>query len=379
MTPSAGDETLTRAATLALASVVEPGSGQLLTQVRDYGPVEVWSFLLRTSADSALAERARRYRPAVMQRDMHRHGLRFLVPGDPEWPACVDDLAWSGPVGDVTGGAPLGLWVAGPGNLRDLTTRSVAMVGSRSSTATGDVVTVDLSAGVAERGVTVVSGGAYGIDAAAHRGALSTDGATIAVMAGGLDEVYPSGNAPLLERVRDEFLLVSENPPNQRPSRVRFLARNRLIAALGQATVVVEAQVRSGARNTVAWAHSLQRQVLAVPGAVTSSQSETPNQLIRDGEATLVTCAAHILEALAPLGDPAPRPETPTLPIDGLSPGQKAVHEAFPARSARSVDELAYDARVNVRECMAALTVLEMRGLALPTDDGRWRLVRQPR
>ena len=118
--------------------------------------------------------------------------------------------------------------------------------GPRPSTAPGDVVTVDLSAGVAERGVTVVSGGAYGIDAAAHRGALSTDGATIAVMAGGLDEVYPSGNAPLLERVRDEFLLVSENPPNQRPSRVRFLARNRLIAALRQATGVVQGQVGGG-------------------------------------------------------------------------------------------------------------------------------------
>ena len=368
-------ETSDRDARLALASVVEPGSGQLLKEVAQFGPAYVWDFLLRTTKESALAERARRYRPRIMAHDMERLGLRFVVPGDPEWPAGLDDLTWSGAVGGVAGGCPFGLWVAGSGNLSRLMEKSVAIVGSRAATAEGEVVTTDLAAGVAEKGWTVLSGGAYGIDAAAHQGALAVGGATVAVMAGGLHDFYPAGNRGLLSRIRDEFVLVSENPPGQTPSRLRFLARNRLIAAMGRATVVVEAQLRSGARNTVAWAHGLQRQVLAVPGAVTSAQSETPNLLIRNGEAALVTCVDHILEAVEPLVPGAERPSEPPLPLDGLTPEEKAVHEAFPARSAMSVDELAYEARVPVRGCVAALTILELRGLAAPTDDGRWRLV----
>ncbi len=374
MTGGMGDDE--RAARLALATVVEPGSGQLAQQVAEYGAVEVWGFLRRTSKDSALAERARRHRPAILQHDMQRHGLRFVVPGDLEWPSSLDDLAWSGPVGDVAGGAPFGLWLAGPGDLAAATDRCVAMVGSRAASEVGEVVTSDLAAGVAERLVSVVSGGAYGIDAAAHRGALAAGGGTVAVMAGGLDELYPAGNAALLARVREEHVVVSENPPGQRPSRLRFLARNRLIAALGQATVVVEAQLRSGARNTVAWAHGLNRPVLAVPGSVLSTHSETPNQLIRAGEATLVMTADHILETVSPLSPGAARADAPLIPLDSLTPAQLAVHEAFPARSARSVDELAYEARVTVRECLAALAVLELKGFAEPVDDGRWHLVR---
>ncbi len=361
---------------MALASVVEPGSGQLLQQVADYGPVAVWEFLQRTTKETALAMRAKRYRALIQQHDMERHQLRFLIPGDTEWPTGLDDLAWSGPVGDVAGGCPLGLWVSGPGDLGALSTRAVAIVGSRSSTDVGEVVATDLGSGVADKGVTVVSGGAYGIDAAAHRGAIAVGGPTVAVMAGGLHELYPAGNLSLLNRIREEFLVVSENPPGQHPSRLRFLARNRLIAALTQATVVVEAQLRSGARNTVAWAHGLQRPVLAVPGSVTSVQSETTNQLIRHGEATLVTCAAHILEMVSPLSAEPVAAQAPLLAIDGLSPMQKSVYEAFPARSPVSVDDLSYEARLRVQDCVAALTAMEFSGLVKPLGDGRWRLVR---
>ncbi len=361
---------------LALATVIEPGSGQLAAQIAEYGVVEVWHLLLRARTDSPLAERARRYRPAVLHHDMDRHGLRFVVPGDPEWPASLDHLAWSGAVGDVAGGVPLGLWLSGPRDLAVATAISCAIVGSRTATATGEVVASDLAAGVSEQGCSVISGGAYGIDAAAHRGALAAGGVTVAVMAGGLDEVYPAGNSAMLQRIRADGLLVSENPPGQRPSRLRFLARNRLIAALGVATVVVEAQVRSGARNTVAWAHGLQRPVLAVPGPVTSPQSETPNQLIRDGEAVLVAHAGHVMEAVAALAPEPRRSDSPALPLDGLTAMQKAVYEAFPARTAMSVDEVAYESRLRVHECLSALGELHLAGLAGPTEDGRWRLVR---
>lgn len=364
-----------RAARLALAAVLEPGSGQCLDDVRTRGPVEAWRKLVADQS-GVLGERARRYRPAVMHHDMKRHRLRFVVPGDPEWPASLDELEWCVPPPQLVGGEPLGVWLSGPGDLRQVSTSAVAMIGSRAATSTGVVVAAELAAGVAEHGVTVVSGGAYGIDAAAHQGALAVGGPTVAVLAGGLDAVYPTGNATLLERIRAEHLLVSESPPGRPPSRRQFLTRNRLIAALAGATVVVEAQMRSGARNTVSWARGLHRQVLAVPGDVLSSQSQTPNQLIRDNEATLVTSAAEILSEIGPLMPEPVRTSAPALPFDALSPDQKAVHEAFPARGPISVDELAYEARVRVRDCLAALTALDLAGLAQPTDDGRWRLVR---
>ena len=157
------------------------------------------------------------------------------------------------------------------------------VVGSRASTAYGEHVASDLSEGLCRRGVAVVSGAAFGIDGAAHRAALAADGCTVAVLAGGLDVPYPAGHSSLMYRIRAAGLLVSEYPPGIRPARHRFLARNRLVAALSGATVVVEAGLRSGAANTAAWARALGRVVCAVPGPVTSSASAGCHALIRGG------------------------------------------------------------------------------------------------
>ncbi len=366
-----------REARLALASVVEPGTTVgVLADVRAHGAEAAWGRLVGSDADTGLVARARAYRVAQAHRLLAEHRLRFVVPGDPEWPPGLDDLADSDPVGDVAGDVPLGLWVTGPDDLAALSARSVAVVGSRAATGYGQRTAYEIGAGVVAARVTVVSGGAYGIDAAAHRGALSEGGPTVAVMAGGLHEVYPCGNTRLLHAIRDQCVLVSENPPGQSPNRMRFLARNRLIAAMSQATLVVEARVRSGARNTVAWAQRMGRVVLAVPGEVGSAQSETPLALIRDHEAVLVRHAADVVAAVGPLQPDPVRPDEPPRRLDGLDQRQRLVYEAFPARAPVSVDELSYEARLTARECLSALTVLERGGLVTATDDGRWRLVR---
>ena len=166
----------------------------------------------------------------------------------------------------------------------------------------------EIAEGLTDQGWSVVSGGAYGIDGAAHRGALAAGGGTVAVLAGGVDVPYPRGNAALLERIAEEGLLVSEAPPGAAPTRRAFLIRNRLIAAVTTGTVVVEAALRSGALNTATWANGCLRVVMAVPGPVTSPLSAGTHRLLRDAEAVLVTGAADVVATLAPLLPAAPEP-----------------------------------------------------------------------
>src|SRR5450756_1961145 len=196
-----------------------------------------------------------------------------------------------------------------------------------------------MSAGLADAGWTVVSGGAYGIDAVAHRAALAAGGTTVAFLAGGVDRLYPAGNATLLAAIQESGgSLVSEVPPGSVPSKVRFLQRNRLIAAASRATVVVEAAWRSGALSTATHAAGLLRPVGAVPGPVTSAASAGCHRLLRDGCAVCVTDAADAL----PLRRPAP------------------------------VESIARSAGLTVSEVRSGLGRLELAGLA-EQDGGRWR------
>ena len=196
--------------------------------------------------------------PERSQDHLERLGGALLVPSDPRWPSVLDDLGTE---------APFCLWVRGTADLRALLDRSVSVVGSRAATTYGERIAFDLAHGLTGRGTCVVSGGAYGIDAAAHRGAVANDGATVVVLAGGVDRPYPAGNARLLEAaVASGGALVAEVPPGSLPTRSRFLQRNRLIAAAGGATVVVEAAWRSGAMSTANHAAGLLRPVGAVPG-----------------------------------------------------------------------------------------------------------------
>ncbi len=359
---------------MGLTCVLEPGRDRWHRSVDRQGAEAVWLRLLQE--DSPLGERARRLDLASVERESALRGFRFVHRGSQEWLPALDDLESTGAVGGIEGGRPLGLWVAGPMKLAELAGSAVAVVGARASTPYGDTVASELAAELSEAGIVIVSGGAYGIDASAHRGALSSDGATVAVMACGLDELYPRGNDALLRRIRGEGLMVSEYPPGTPPSRHRFLTRNRLIAALASATVVVEAAARSGAKNTVGWAQSLGRPVLAVPGPVTSALSVTPHRLIRDAQAALVTDAQDVLAELAPLGvlqPPLVDPEVRT--TDSLDPEELRVREAFPARRAISVDELRGLVDLGVGECLAHLGALAERGHVQALGDGTWRLV----
>ncbi|MCA0296965.1 MAG: DNA-protecting protein DprA [Actinobacteria bacterium] len=284
-----------RVSRMCLAAVAEPGDPGIAAAVAANGASKVWADLAGASGEGAIAARARRLDPRDLVTRTRAAGLRFLIPGDDDWPARLADLAGCEPIHNLTGD-PLGLWVAGRGSLGELTASSIAMVGSRASSAYGDKVAADIAAGLSASGRCVLSGGGYGIDAAAHRGCLSGPTATVAVLAGGADIPYPSGHHPLFERIAERGVLVSELAPGEHPTRIRFLARSRLIAAIARGTVLVEAAARSGACNTVTWANALGRTVMAVPGPVTSCTSLTPHRLIRGGEAVLVTGAADVLD-----------------------------------------------------------------------------------
>lgn len=215
-----------------------------------------------------------------------RFGVQLITPGHPAWPARLKDL---GPRG------PFALWVRGNSELLGAENQ-IAIVGARAATGYGEHVTMDIAAGLVNRGCTIVSGAAYGIDGMAHRAALASSGKTIAYLAGGVDRFYPSGHDALLTRITEEGAVVSELPVSSAPTKWRFLARNRLIAASTRATVVVEAGFRSGSLNTAAHAIALGRPVGAVPGPVTSAASAGCHRLLREFGAKLITDATDASE-----------------------------------------------------------------------------------
>ncbi len=222
-------------------------------------------------------------------------GIRLICPGDPEWP---------GQLADLGGQEPYALWLRGNADLRFSCLRSVAIVGSRAATAYGSYVAAEFAASMAARGWAVVSGGAFGVDAAAHRGALGADGVTVAVLACGVDVPYPTAHTQLFDAIAGQGVIVSEWPPGRQVSRLRFLVRNRVIAALATGTLVVEAGQRSGAINTARLARDLHRRLMAVPGPVTSDLSVGCHQIIREWQGVLVTTAPEIIEHLSPIGAP---------------------------------------------------------------------------
>nr|WP_239580059.1 DNA-processing protein DprA [Microlunatus panaciterrae] len=337
------------------------------------GAEAAWSSVADGDLGAPLAARAAQVDCDRIDELADRCGARFLVPDDDEWPSGLEDLG-HGQAVQRRGGPPIGVWVRGPGHLAAMTERSVAIVGSRAATSYGAGVAADLASELAEDGVTVISGGAYGVDAAAHRGALAVRGPTIAVLACGVDVPYPRSNARLFDWIARDHLLVSELPPAATPTKMRFLARNRMIAALGRGTVVVEAAIRSGARNTAAWAQECGRPLMAVPGPVHSALSVAPHEMIRDGQALLVTRAAEVLEAIAPIGEHllATR-RGAERSTDQLGPQRLAVFEAVPARRPARVDDIALTAGVTVPLCLAELAALESAGLVRSSADG-WRI-----
>ncbi len=299
---------------------------------------------------------------------------RLLVPEDPEWPAW--QLLCLGPPGDRAlrgSGQPLGLWVRGEAPVEDLFDRAVSVIGARSATGYGEMVAGEIGYALGTAGMTVVSGAAYGIDGAAHRGALKAGGATVAVLGCGIDIPYPAGHSSLLDGIAASGVVISEYPPGTNAARHRFLVRNRLIAALSSATVVVEAGIRSGAKNTATTAAALGKTVLAVPGPITSAMSVGCHDLLRTGAATIAGSVGEILEAVGPVGEHVRQPERSTRRhTDGLAGAALRVHEALRRERSRDAEDVAVDSGVPIERVRALLPELELTGHATRHDDG-WR------
>ncbi|MFL6204943.1 MAG: DNA-processing protein DprA, partial [Acidimicrobiales bacterium] len=290
----------------------------------------------------------------------------------------LDDLAHA-PCLHERGGVPIGLWVKGPARLGSLAPGSVAVVGSRSATTYGTSVAGEMGAELGQAGHTVVSGAAFGIDQAAHRGALAVEGPTVAVLACGVDRAYPAAHRQLLDYIAEVGLVVSEAAPGCAPTRIRFLARNRLIAALSRGTVVVEAAIRSGALNTANWAAGLSRALMGVPGPVTSAPSAGVHQLIRARGALLVTRGQEVLEAVAPVGEhTAPPLQEAPHARDLLTPEQRQVLDAVPVRRGAMAAKIAHTAGLAPHRVEDALATLHAAGL-VEQAAGRWRLSAGPR
>jgi DNA processing protein len=355
-----------RLARLVLSKVFEPGDARVAELVALLGAERLLT-ALRSEQDVAglLADASERLSGADdAHRDLDRAdrlGIRWVVPGDDEWPRSFDDLDAAESL-DRTGGAPLGVWVRGPLRLCDLST-PVAIVGARSATTYGEGAAAELAAGVARAGSAVISGAAYGIDQAAHRGALAARGETVAVLACGADRVYPSAHRELLAHLAEHGAIVAEVGLGCAPMRQRFLSRNRLIAALARGTVVVEAAARSGAINTAGWTSRLARPLMAVPGPLSSATSEGTHQLIRDGAATLVTRGEHVLEAVAPMGEhTTERVRGTDRPRDRLSAREQRLLEAVPVSHPAPVESVARTAGIGAAEVQQLLVSLARGG-----------------
>lgn len=360
-----------------LSTVAQGASRSLSAVIGEHGVVEVAESLRRGVLHGRLASRfaARAHldtAAADLER-LERAGGRLVTPDDAEWPAWqllgFDSLSTT----SDADAPPLALWVWGERRLDESTDRSVAIVGTRAASGYGEHVTAQIAGDLAVDGWTVVSGAAFGVDAAAHRAALGVGGTTLAVLACGVDRAYPAAHSALLRSVSEAGSVVSEYPPGTTPARYRFLARNRLVAALSAGTVVVEAGWRSGARNTAAWARRLGKPVMAVPGPVTSATSQGCHRMIREGEARLVGSAHEIVEECGPLlARDDGRDALFHRDLDDLSRESSIVYEAFPASGTCTPSVLAESAGVPVEQVRAALTLLELDGLVVLTDGG-WR------
>jgi len=320
----------------------------------------------RPALVAALRDALDRWQPRISARLAVRaieQAARFrvgaILPQDPDWPRGLDDLGES---------APAALWFRGDVERFRWFARSVAVVGARASTGYGDHVAAELTAGLGDRGVAIVSGGAYGIDGVAHRTALASDARTVAILAGGLDRFYPSGHDALLTRVAADGLVIAEVPCGTSPTRWRFLQRNRVLAAATIATIVVEAGARSGSLNTAGHAAQLGRRLGAVPGPVTSAASAGCHRLLREFDADCITSVDDALE-LAGLDvtepgsavDPAPRTDPPDVVrvLDALSPRQPMDAMSVAAAAGMSLGDV-----------LAVLGPLELEGRARESERG---------
>ncbi|MDZ8275832.1 DNA-processing protein DprA [Microbacterium aquimaris] len=376
--PLTDDEAIDAFARVWWGHLAEPGDADAGTLIGALGAAPALEVVVHSvptpiaDLDAVAARHAwARWRPRLDGSAVRRSlrtatlvGLRLLTPADAAWPEALDDL---GPH------APSALWVNGSLEaVREAT--PISVVGARAATSYGEHVAAELAAGIGAHGGAVVSGAAYGIDGAAHRAALAVGSPTVAFLAGGADRAYPSGNAGMIAEIAEAGAVVSELPPGSAPTRWRFLQRNRLIAAMGAATVVVEAGWRSGSLNTAGHAAGLGRPLGAVPGPVTSAASAGCHRLLREYDAVAVTCPDDVWELAGGPGDPRGGP--PPGAEDGVQRRRTDVTtrvlDALSPRADRTVAEIARGAGLSLEETGSLLGLLELEGLAGRGGSG-WR------
>jgi len=376
---------------LAGRAIQQLGAVRALTAVVEHWDPERFAAALSEAGDAVgaddMAQAIDRWMPRLKSntalialRQAARFGARLLTPSDALWPSRLNDLDWH---------APSALWVRGTDEALSGIDRGLALVGARAATGYGEHITMEASAGLVDRGYTIVSGAAYGIDGMAHRAALASRGLTVAFLAGGVDRFYPSGHDALLGRIVESGVVISELPCGSPPTKWRFLQRNRLIAAASMATVVLEAGWRSGSLNTAGHAAALGRPLGAVPGPVTSAASAGCHRLIRDYDAVCVTNPDQMAE-LAPLEhtrfavDDETGPEhtaSTSASTEAADAGNPSATEAIrlldalSARSARTSDDVAARSGLAISTVRAQLGLLELDGRATESQSG-WKRVK---
>lgn len=357
-------------ALLLLAHVIEPNDDRMQRFVDQVGPIDAIDAIRRgripKREPEGLQAKLRNFSFSAAVRELDRSSARLVFRDAPEWPTQLNDLMHA---------RPFVMWVAGTPDLRLAAVRSLSIVGARVCTPYGSFVARDWSARFSDQGWVVVSGGALGIDGAAHKGVLSVGGVTICVLACGIDIAYPRAHESLLASVADTGILVSESPPGSPAMRQRFLSRNRLIAALSRGTVVVEAGLRSGTTSTANFVNELNRPLFAVPGGITSPASAGCHQLISEGKAMLASQWSDVAMMLGDHQLALNIQQIPERPTDGLSLTHKQVLDAVPIRKGKSADELMLATGLSLREVLSALGVLETQGF-IHQDAQLWRLVR---
>lgn len=359
-----------------LSAVAEPPARALARFVAERGARGAVDAILRRRAPEPVLAEVEARRDAVSGERLLRAGeaagLRLFIPERPDWPCeAFSELTGAREMDLPDMAEPLALWVRGRAEPAACTERAVAVVGARAASGYGEHVAAEFGHGLSGAGFAVVSGAAYGIDGAAHRGALSAGGRTVAFLACGADVDYPAGHGRLLRAIADQGAVISEYPPGTPPRKHRFLVRNRLIAAMGRATVVVEAGARSGAANTANTADLLGRPVLAVPGPVTSQNSVGCHAMVRSGQAVLVTRTEEVVELLSPLGvSPVEEVVARSRATDRLHPDARRVHDALRGVESAGNDELARDCGLPLGRVRAVLVELELGGFAKRTESG---------
>jgi DNA protecting protein DprA len=355
------------------------GAGVALTAVLETWPAQRIADAVRAAgADGPLdgddiEQALERWRPRLKSGDIvqalrqaQRVGARLLLPHDPLWPEGLSDLGSH---------APLALWWRGVPAALEALQRSIALVGARAATGYGEHIAMDASAGLVDRGFAIVSGAAYGIDGMAHRSALASRGMTVAYLAGGVDRFYPSGHDALLGRIAEAGAVISELPCGSAPTKWRFLQRNRLIAASGAATVVLEAGWRSGSLNTAGHAAALGRPLGAVPGPVTSPTSAGCHRLIREYDAVCVTNAAEMAELVgehlgSQFDEENAADDQNSGDRGGRTSDQVRVLDALSRRSPRAVQDVARRAGLAASAVIGALGALDAEGTVLERETG---------